>query len=130
MHAASGTIPQIAMPARAPYAAVSAPMIGAPTGVPPAKTSMYRPITRPRTAGSTQDWTDAFAIAWNARLATPTTISSTRNTAMPGASAAAAWARPKAAAVPSSTRIPGRRTVVATSAPPTEPTAMTMLNSP
>ncbi len=66
--ASTGTAPQTAMPARAPKWFVRAPMTGAPIGVPPMKASMYRPMTRPRSSGSTASCTAAFAMDWNARL--------------------------------------------------------------
>jgi hypothetical protein len=72
-------------------------------GVPPMKASMYRPMTRPRSSGSTASWTEAFAMDWNTRLAKPIAPSRARNTAMSGAIAADAWKSPKAAA--ESTRI-------------------------
>ncbi len=55
--ATAATVPQVAMPARGPKWLVIAPTTGAPMGVPPMKTSMYSPITRPRNSGSTPSWT-------------------------------------------------------------------------
>ena len=81
--ARAGMAPQMAMPARAPKWLVRAPMSGAPIGVPPMKASMYRPMTRPRSSGSTASWTEAFAMDWNARLRNPMATSSVRKTAMP-----------------------------------------------
>ena len=50
-------MPQLAMPARAPKSLVIAPTMGAPKAEPPTKTSMYRPITRPRSSAWTDSWT-------------------------------------------------------------------------
>jgi hypothetical protein len=55
----AGTTPHAVMPTRAPNWLVSAPMSGAPIGVPPMNASMYSPITRPRSRESTASWTDA-----------------------------------------------------------------------
>jgi hypothetical protein len=63
---------------------VTALMTGAPTGVPPMKTSMYSPITRPRSRGSTASWTDAFAMAWNTRLTRPMAAITGRKAGSPG----------------------------------------------
>lgn len=73
-------------------------MTGAPMGVPPMNTSMYRPMMRPRSRGSTDNCTEALAMAWNARLAKPMPTSRARNTTMSGAMAAPAWRSPNAAA--------------------------------
>ena len=88
--ATAGITPHTSMPVLAPKWLVTAPMMGAPMGVPPMKTSMYRPMTRPRSSGSTESCTDALAIAWQTRLTKPMPTSSTIKTARPGASAAAA----------------------------------------
>ena len=122
--------PQTAMPARAPKWLVRAPTSGAPMGVPPMKASMYRPMTRPRSSGLTASWTEAFAMDWNARLRNPMATSSVRKTASPGASAAAAWASPNAAAQITSTRRLGCAAAPASRAPDAEPIARAMLNSP
>jgi hypothetical protein len=87
-------------------------------------------MTRPRCSGSTHSCTEEFAMAWKARLATPIATSAARNVPRLGASAAAVWARPKATAIATRVR---RRVCVrppATSAPATEPTAITTLNRP
>jgi DNA-binding NarL/FixJ family response regulator len=102
--ASAGTAPQVAIPTRAAKWFVSSPMIGAPIGVPPMKTSMYSPMTRPRSAGSVASWTDAFAMAWNMRLTKPRPASSARNTARSGAIAAAVSRSPNAAAASTMTR--------------------------
>ena len=118
------------MPARAPNWLVSAPMSGAPMGVPPMNASMYSPITRPRIRESVASWTDAFAMDWNARLARPRAPSRTRNTARSGARAAATWRRPNAAAESASMPGLGRAAAPADSAPAADPMARAMLNRP
>ena len=128
--ASAGTTPHTAMPARGPKWFVRAPMIGAPMGVPPMKTSMYSPITRPRSSGSTASWTEAFAMDWNARLTKPMAASSTRKAAMSGVIAAAASRRPNAAAEAAMTRALGCAAAPARKAPDADPTARTMLNKP
>ena len=128
--ARAGIAPQTVMPARAPKWLVITPMSGAPMGVPPMKTSMYRPITRPRSAGSTASWTDALAMDWNATLVRPIAASSARNTPMPGATAAAAWNSPNAAAESIRTRRLGWVVAPASSAPAPDPIAIMMLNRP
>jgi hypothetical protein len=128
--ASNGTTPQMAMPARAPKWLVSSPMTGAPMGVPPMKASMYRPMTRPRSSGSTASWTEALAMDWNTRLTKPIAASRARNTAMSGAIAADASNSPKAAAESTRIRRLGWALAPASSAPEADPIASTILNSP
>jgi hypothetical protein len=128
--ATAGKTPHTAMPALAPYWFVSAPMSGAPIGVPPTKTSMYSPITRPRSSVSTESCTKAFAVACTTRLVKPIALSRTRNTAIPGAIAALICSSPNTTAHSAMTRGFGRRPDPASSAPATDPIASTMLNSP
>jgi len=118
------------MPTRAPKWLVSAPMRGAPRGVPPMKASMYSPITRPRSRESTATCTDALAMDWNARLVKPMAASRARNTAWSGARAAVVCRRPKAAADATIVRGPGRAAAPANSAPVADPMARAMLNRP
>ena len=125
-----GTTPHTAMPVLAPKWLVMTPMTGAPMGVPPMNTSMYRPITRPRSPGSAASWTYAFAIDWNARLTRPMAMSSTRNTAMSGAPAPAASKSPNAPAVSASVPSRERAPAPASSAPAADPIASMMLNRP
>src|SRR6516164_8845052 len=94
------------------------------------KTSMYSPITRPRSSGSTASWTDAFAVAWNARFTKPMAASKGRKTARSGASAAAACESPNTAAEAAMTRGLGWAPAAARSAPAADPIASTMLNRP
>ena len=94
------------------------------------KTSMYRPMTRPRSPGSTESWTEAFAVAWNARFVKPMPTSSDRKTAKSGAAAEAAWRSPNTAAEITMTWRGERVAAPASSAPATEPIARTMLNRP
>jgi len=128
--ARAGPMPQMAMPTRGPNWPVSAPMTGAPIGVPPTKASMYSPITRPRHSGSMASCTDAFAMAWNARLTKPMAASGTTNTAISGAAAAATWSSPNSAAEATMYLIRGRAAAPASSAPAADPIASTTLNRP
>lgn len=128
--AMAGITPHTSMPVRAPKWLVTAPMTGAPTGVPPMKTSMYRPMTRPRSSGSTESCTDALAIAWQTRLTKPMPTSSTIKTPRSGASAAATCRMPNTAAQPTIARVLGRVPAPANTAPAAEPRPSTMLNSP
>lgn len=128
--ASIGTTPHTVMPTRAPNWLVSTPMSGPPIGVPPMNASMYSPITRPRSRGSTASWTDAFAMDWNARLARPMPPSRMRNTARSGATAADIWRRPNAAAESTSRRGLGWAAAPANSAPVADPMARAMLNRP
>jgi hypothetical protein len=50
-------------------------MIGAPIGVPPMKTAMYKAITRPRMAGVVLSWIVALAAVIRVRDDRPTGIS-------------------------------------------------------
>jgi hypothetical protein len=128
--ASAGKMPHTTMPALAPHWLVSAPMSGAPMGVPPTKTSMYSPITRPRSSASTASCTNAFAVACTTRLVKPMAPSRMRNTAMPGAIAAPTSSSPNAAAHSVMTRSLGRSLAPATSAPVADPIARTILNRP
>jgi len=130
MAASVGTIPQTAMPTRGPACVMIQPTTGAPTGVPPVNASMYSPMTRPRTAGSTHICTDEFAIAWKARFPAPITTRRTRKNPSPGASAATAWLSPKTAVIMISNRSRTWPRLPAIRAPVTDPAATVTVNSP
>jgi hypothetical protein len=105
-------------------------MSGAPIGVPPMKIAMYRATTRPRSCGAVDSWTVALAAVIRVSDDSPTGISATAKVRYVGASAATTLNTPKAAVAPRTRLVRGFSRRAASSAPPSEPIAITEPSSP
>ena len=92
---------------RGPNCSATQPTSGEPSGAPPRKTSMYRPITRPRMSGVVPSWTVEFAAVLKVSRVRPVGTSRTRNSQNYGISAVSISSTPNANAAVTSSRRPG-----------------------
>ncbi len=91
------------------------------------KTIMNSAMTRPRMAGSVAIWTEVFAVTLIVRPKTPIGTMSSANSQKDGTSAATTSRTPKARAATTSSRMRAVPRRAASSAPATEPTAISVL---
>ncbi len=90
---------------------------------------MKSDITRPRIAGSVAIWMPVLAVTLTVMLNAPIGTSSSANIHSSGLSAAATSSTPKASAATISSRSRARLRRAASSAPASEPTAISVLKS-
>ena len=125
----SAASPPTSSPARGPAVSAIQPMIGAPIGVEPRKTTEYSAMTRPRIAGSDASCSDELTPAAKVTLAAPSGTSVATCSAKAGAPAAASVSAPNAIDEPANSHTLTRPRAPAASAPSTEPTPRALVSA-
>src|SRR6478735_1736844 len=128
--ATTQTPPEMMSAVGAPHASVIHPTMSDPSGVPPMNTSMYRLITRPRSSGELASCTDELPSVLKVTEMNPMATSSTANGMNQGVSPSRINPSPTPVAERNSTDKVAEVRRAATSAPTTEPAAITVFNSP